>query len=267
MKRLFFIGLMALLIIGCSDAKIDTSSDESMKASIEKVRKSLPENKRGAFNEALKLLAFSQINLKDILAEGASGVGNTQAKMKEALNGKTGNEVIAEAERVKEERKEKEKSQALKEIKELEEKRIKSENARQELSKFQVLRSRFYKEKQQYMGEQPIVEITVKNGTEHAVSRAYFKGTLASAGRSVPWLQESFNYEISGGLEAGEEAAWNLEPNMFSAWGNVKVPEDAIFTVEVEQLDGADGNPLFSIKDFSQEDVKRLEKLKQEYGQ
>ncbi|MCP4111752.1 MAG: hypothetical protein GY749_40550 [Desulfobacteraceae bacterium] len=55
--------------------------------------------------------------MKDIFAEGASGIGNTQAKMKEGLNGKTGNEVIAEAERIKQERKEKEKVQALKEIK------------------------------------------------------------------------------------------------------------------------------------------------------
>ena len=261
MKKLFFIGLMALSLIGCSEAKIDASSDESMKISIEKVRKSLPENKRGAFDEALKNLAFSQINLKDIFAEGTSGVGNTQAKMKEALNGKTGNEVIAEAEKVKQERKEKEKVQALEEIKEL------GENARQELSRFQVLRSRFYKKKQGYMGEQPIIEITVKNGTEHVISRAYFKGILASAGRSVPWLQESFNYEISGGLETGEEAVWTLAPNMFSAWGNIKVPEDAILTVEVEQLDDADDNPLFSIKNFSQEDIKRLEKLKQKYEQ
>ncbi len=267
MKRVLFISLTALLLIGCSEAKIDTSSDESMKASIEKVRKSLPEDKRGTFDEALKVLAFSQINLKDIFAQGASGVGDTQAKVKESLNGKTGIEVIAEAERVKQERKEKEKVQALKEIKELEEKRIKSENARKELSKFQVLRSRFYKEKQEFMGEQPIIEITVKNGTAHPVSRAHFKGILTSAGRSVPWLQESFNYEISGGLEAGEEATWKLAPNMFSEWGTVKTPEHAILTVEVEQLDGADGNSLFSIKEFSQEDVKRLEKLKQEYGQ
>ncbi|WP_207678890.1 DUF6694 family lipoprotein [Desulfonema magnum] len=47
---IFFIGLTALLLIGCSEAKIDTSTDESMKASIEKVRKSLPEDKRGTFD-------------------------------------------------------------------------------------------------------------------------------------------------------------------------------------------------------------------------
>ncbi|MCP4111753.1 MAG: hypothetical protein GY749_40555 [Desulfobacteraceae bacterium] len=55
MKRLLFIGLIALLLTDCGEAKIDTSSDESMKASIEKVRKSLPENKRDAFDEALKI--------------------------------------------------------------------------------------------------------------------------------------------------------------------------------------------------------------------
>lgn len=258
--------LMAVLIAGCSDPKIDATTDESMKASIEKVRQSLPQDKRDSFDEALKILAFSQIDLKGLFAEGASGVGSTKGKMKDALNGKTGLQVIAEADRIKKERKEKERTQALNEIKELEEKQANAESAKSELAKFEVLRSRFYRRKEQFMGEQPIIELTVKNGTAQSVSRAYFKGTLASPNRSVPWLQETFNYKISGGLEPGEEAEWKLTPNMFSDWGKVDALEDAILTVEVEQLDGADGEPLFSSRSFTERDATRLKKLKQEYG-
>lgn len=260
------IAILSLtILIGCSSPKIGTSSDESMKASIEKVRQSLPKEKKEQFDEALKIIAFDQINLKDIFSTGAEGIGITEAKMKEALNGKTGNDVIAEAEKIKRERKEKEKLQAIEEIKELEKKKAKAEQARSELANFKVLRSRFYKRKQKFLGAEPIIEVTVKNGTRHAVSRGYFMGTLSSPNRSVPWLKESFNHQISGGLEPGEEATWHLAPNMFSEWGRVDTPKDAIFTVEVEQLDGSNGEALYSTKIFSDEDEKRLTTLKETY--
>lgn len=257
--------ITSLIFIGCSNPKIDTSTDEKMKTSIEKVRQSLPKEKKEQFDEALKILAFNQVDFKDIFS-GTVGIGTTEAKMKEALNGKTGNEVIAEVEKLKKERKEKERIQALEEIKELEDKKVKAEQARTELTNLKVLRSRFYKRSREYsFMPEPIIELTVKNGTRHAISRAYFIGTLSSPNRSVPWLKDSFNHEISGGLEPGEEATWHLAPNPFSDWGRVDVPKDAIFTVQVEQIDGSDGKALYSTKIFSEEDEKRLLTLKDSY--
>lgn len=258
--------LLAAALLGCADPKVDTTSDEKMKASIEKVRQSLPEGKRAEFDKALQLLAFSKINLSSLLTEGATGAGSTAAKMKDAINGKTGPEIIAEAQRIETERKERERVQAIAEIKELEEKKAIAAEARASLAKFEVVRSRFYKRERQFLGAEPIIELTVRNGTGHAVSRAYFVGTLASPKRSVPWLKDTFNYSISGGMEPGEEARWNLAPNMFSHWGKVEVPPDAILTVEVEQLDGPDGKALFSTSEFSKQDAERLDKLKKEYG-
>ena len=54
---------------------------------------------------------------------------------------------------------------------------------------------------------------------------------------------------------------------MFSNWGKVDIPSDALFTVEVEQLDGANKESLFSVKSFSEEDANRLTELKKKYGQ
>lgn len=254
------------LLAGCSDPKIDASSDEAMKTSVEKVRESLPEARRQDFDLSMQLLAFSQIDMKDIFAQGAAGVGNLEGKVRQSLDGKTAEQIIAEAERIRAERKERERRQALEEIHELETKRIKSENARNHLKKFQVIRSRFYMHEQEFMGEQPIIELTVKNGTDQAVSRAYFEGTLASPDRSVPWHKDTFNYSISGGLEPGEEATWNLAPNVFSDWGKVSAPTDAVFTVTVQQLDGADGKPIYSTRDFVEYDLERLNELKKKYG-
>lgn len=263
--RVLGVVIAFTVLTGCSDPKIDASSDKAMKASVEKVRDSLPEGKRKVFDESMRLLALSQIDMKDLFAEGAAGVGNIEGKVRQSLDGKTGEQIIAEAERVRAERKERERQQALEEIRELEAKRVKSESAREQLKKFQVIRSRFYMREKEFMGKQPIIELTVKNGTDQAISRAYFEGTLASPDRSVPWHKEAFNYSIPGGLEPGEEATWNLAPNMFSDWGKVGAPADAVFTVTVQQIDGADGKPINSTREFDKNNLVRLNELKKKY--
>lgn len=262
--------LLALVLSGCDNVSpaptIDATSDESLKQTTQEVRESLPESERGEFDEALKIVAFSQVDMKDLMAQGATGADIVQNKLKDSLQGKTASQVVAEADRITMERDLKQKQQGLEEIKELEQKRKDAEAAGEELAKFEVLRSRFRMEERQYTGKQPVVELTVKNGTSYAVSRAHFEGTIASPGRSVPWLKESFNYSISGGLEPGEEQSWSLAPNSYSAWGRVEAPADAIFTAVVVRLDGPDGKAILSTKGFTDRDQKRLSELKDKYG-
>lgn len=258
--------IIGTLLSGCSEPTVDASTDGTMKSSIAKVRGSLPESKRQEFDEAVQLMAFSQINLKSLFADGADGTGNLKSKMTAAVHGKTGNQIISEANQIKLERKKKQIEQALQEIKELEEKKLNAVQTREKLKKFEVIRSRFYKKEKKYSREQPIIELSVKNSTQHSISRAYFNGTIASPNRAVPWHVGSFNYSISGGLEPGEKADWNLAPNMFSDWGKVDAPKDAIFTVTVERLDGADGKTIFSTKEFGEKEEQRLTKLKEKYN-
>ena len=115
------------------------------------------------------------------------------------------------------------------------------------------------------MGKQPSIQLTVRNGTSFPVSRAYFEGTIASPDRSVPWHQDTFNYSISGGIEPGEDATWNLAPNIFSDWGKVDAPADSIFTVTVERLDGPDGETLYSVRGLGEREIERLAELKSKY--
>lgn len=260
------LALTASLLSGCGEPTIDGSTEESFKASVNQIKNTLPEQKQDEFQEAVMLLSFSQVDFSNILQEGASGIESAAQKSRRKLDGKTADQVLSEAEDVLIKRKARERTQSLNEIKELEKKKIEAEQAKENLKDFSVVRSRFYKHKSEYSYiDKPVIELTVKNGTGNAVSRAYFKGTLASPGRSVPWLQESFNYSIPGGLEPGEEATWKLAPNMFSDWGSVEAPDDAVLTVTVEQLDGPGGEELFSTRGFSSEDAARLENLKEEY--
>lgn len=255
-----------MFLTGCNDPKIDTTSEETTKTSIQKVKESLKPEKQKEFEDSLKILMFSKINFKDILARGQNAVGGFQEDVKVLLNGKTAEQVISEANRVKAERAEKEQKQAIEEIKELEEKQQKALQSVEELKKFEVLRSHFEHIPQKYGPTKPIIELTVKNGTSKAISRVYFVGTIASKGREIPWHKDEFNYQIAGGLEPNETGVWSLAPNMFSGWGKVDAPADAIFTVVVERIDGADGKPIFSTKDFTDKNLERLTELKKKYS-
>lgn len=127
-------------------------------------------------------------------------------------------------------------------------------------------KSRFRLEEQKYTyRKRPLIELVVKNGTPKPVARAHIKGTIAIPGRSVPWLVEEFNYSIPGGLEPGESTSWTLAPNMFGEWSEVDVPSDAVFTVEVIKLDGADSRTLYDASGLSESKKERLEKLKAKY--
>ena len=137
-KRLIVTTFIMLVLAGCSKPTIDASTDESMKASVEKVRNSLSEEEKIKFDEAMRIVAFSNIDVKDLFADGVLASNSLEGKMKQSLQGKTANDIIAQAESIKQERAAKEKEQALSEIKELIKKQVEAEQAKSELAKFRV---------------------------------------------------------------------------------------------------------------------------------
>ncbi len=106
MIRMIFIALlMVVSFFGCGQPTIDASNEESFSFSIARVRESLPSEQRGRFDEALHLLVFSRIEGDSILSEGGAAIGILDEEIKAAVHGKTGGQVIAEAERFRGERK------------------------------------------------------------------------------------------------------------------------------------------------------------------
>ncbi len=93
------------------------------------------------------------------------------------------------------------------------------------LEKIAITKPRFSFQKNSVMN-QPIVSFTIQNKGNIPLKRIFMEGNLQTPGRAVPWIKESFNYEIRGGLEPNETQNLNLAPNMFSDWG--KVPQDAV---------------------------------------
>jgi hypothetical protein len=255
------IAAVIMFMVKGKGGRIDASDDASAKASIEKIRSNLDPDRKRKFDEALQYLAFSSLDLKDIMS-GRKDADSWKNDVMQSLDGMTVDEVIAEAEHLRTNREKKQREQVASEIQEIESRIAKAERDREELSKFEVVRSRYTQRENVLKMKEPIVELTVKNGTPHVVSRASFRGVLSTPGRTVPWLDEEFNYQIKGGLEPGEEATWTLAPNQFSAWGKVEWRDDMILTVDVVALDGPDGKTILSGK-VEERDRERLEKLRE----
>ncbi len=264
MKKLITLAVLMILVAGCWDKKIDSSTDETLNSSIEAVKNSLSKEKKKEFQVAIQALVFSEIgNIYDTSATQ----DEMKQKIKDKLDGKTADEVIAQGNRIIAERKNKERTQALNKIEEiktkiteLEKKRSAAENAKDKLKKFNVVRSRFYFKKSTF-GDYAVIEITVKNKTQHAVSMAYFQDVLASPGRSIPWVQDSFSHKIPGGLEPGEQATWEIYPYMSGEWRKApKDRKDMVLTVTATRIDGADEKPIYN-SEFSKWDKSKLEGL------
>ncbi len=258
-KNIVLLGLITTLFSSCVK-KIDATSEEAMKSSIEEIKKSLNDDKKKKFEESMELIMFHEFDIVKLIQEGEY---ESFSDMKYKLDGKTADDIIAEGEKIQTEINVKKKEEAKNEIEELYHKMEQMDKDKIMLTKFEVKRSRFYKRRKgrYYITEEPIIELTVMNGTDKSVSRCYFTGTLVSPNRSVPWIKDEFNCEISGGIEPKEEATWYLTPNMFSNWGEIDVPKDAILIVEVNQLDGADGKEIYSLNNFGEIEQERLEEL------
>ncbi|WP_081193147.1 hypothetical protein [Halomonas sp. BC1] len=90
-----------------------------------------------------------------------------------------------------------------------------------------------------------MIELRVTNNTGEPVAQAHFRGVLQSPGRSTPWVDETFFYTISGGIEPGETLEWSLAPDSTGAWGNPSISDDAQLSIEVLRLDGPTGDMLW----------------------
>lgn len=273
-RRLLLSGVIACLLLSACDqimpaSTIDSASDESFEQSSSKVREKLTAEEKVEFDKALMSLTMEGMDTSSLLGMNMdmssllspSELADFREKLRSPLDGLTGEEIISRGRTIELEREALKKKHALEEIKELELEKAAADEAREKLKLFEIKRSRFYVEKDRFR-DKPVIELTVKNGTGLAISRAYFEGTVSSPNRSIPWIKESFNYTVAGGVEPDEEASWSLAPNSFSNWGRVTVPEDAVFTVTVAKLDGADGESIFDASGFTERKARRLTELK-----
>ena len=122
-------------------------------------------------------------------------------------------------------------------------------------------------------GKHPVIELTVRNGTSQTVFKAHIESTLTSPDRSTPWATYFGLYFMSRGLEPGEETTWYIIPIMMPDWVTINAPAETVFTpakavfkITFVQLDGKDGEPIYSTRQLNEYDRKRLDQLKEKFG-
>ncbi len=258
MKKLSFMLLaLAIMLAGCADPAIDGSSEETMAASLEEVKSDLPKDERARFDDALDSYLLFTIGYEDYLQTPQSAA--TRARIREALHGKTGMDIIdgvPEAER----------QSALRELARLKEKKQRAIEVKKALEDFRVESSLFYKLKDKYGKPVPHVKLRVRNNTPHPVSKAYFRSTLTAPGRAAPLLRKEFSYQAPGGLTPGRDAYWQLTFDRYSEWGTVDAPVDAVLYVEVFRLDGTDNKPLLFLQELTADEAEKLEELSERFS-
>ena len=135
--------------------------------------------------------------------------------------------------------------------------------ARELFELFVVEQSRFYWHENGFT-HKPTIDLTLHNGTGQAVSRVYARGILSSPERETPWVDEEFNYIVSGGIEAGETKQIGLHPNLFGGWDRAPHDRtDLVLTVEIVGISDADGNALYDEKftDLNEQRLNILEAM------
>ena len=94
--------------------------------------------------------------------------------------------------------------------------------------------------------DEPVISFTIVNNSTVAVKRIFVDGTLQTPGRSVPWVHGAFDYELRGGLEAGENRALNVTSSLFSRWSSVShdITDGAVLMLDLKAFDDALGNRI-----------------------
>jgi hypothetical protein len=99
-RSLITLGVVASLPLlicgGCGDAKIDGSSPDAFKSSVERAKAGMDPAKAAKFDQAVKTLMLTKV----IHAKGSVDQASGDAKLKEVFDGKTADDVIAEADKV-----------------------------------------------------------------------------------------------------------------------------------------------------------------------
>ncbi|MEC9304339.1 MAG: DUF6694 family lipoprotein [Pseudomonadota bacterium] len=264
--RLSALSLSALVLVGCSDPKVDTSSMPAAVVSIEKVRESLPTYKRDEFDTALKIIAMSSFNGIDLFNPQRMNAAEIAESANAYMHGLTGDEIIERADEMLRQRRAREREQALRTLNRLEAKQDSAQRAQEHLAQISIDNARYYISTSPYGALEPVIELTVTNGSDRAVAELMLHGVLKSPNREVAWVDETFYYVISGGLAPGESATWSLAPNRFGPWGNDQIPRNAVLTLTLLGVNNSEGEPLWDAPALTDNEAERLEELRAEYG-
>ena len=233
--RLVAIAGLGVLGAGCGPNTLETSSVEKLEKSLTVLREQSELEQRDRLDEALRYLVGEQAIVTSDEGEEPSHPGLVLA-LYEPLKGMTAEGIIAEAMR-------KRLDDVQSAVTELEQAKIGSDEARAELDRFKLEKSRVYKRNRGFL-EWPVIEFKAENNTDDVVWLIHFRAALMRPGYDEPWLVETFDQLVLNGLAPEERDLWRIEPEQ-QEWVNLIDPHpDFSFTLEIMRLEGLGGTEI-----------------------
>jgi len=233
--RLVAVVGLGVFGVGCGPNTLETSSVEKLEKSLTVLREQSELEQRDRLDEALKYLVGEEAIVTSEEGEEPSHPDLVLA-LYEPLKGMTAEGIIAEAMRKR-----------LEEVKsavtELEQAKVGSDEARAELDRFKLEKSRVYKRNRGFL-EWPVIEFKAENNTDEVVWLIHFRAALLRPGSDEPWLVETFDQLVLNGLAPEERDLWRLEPEQ-QEWVSLIDPHpDFRFTLEIMRLEGLGGTEI-----------------------
>lgn len=259
MKKVLVLAL-AMTLAGCGEPRIDTSSDDALKGSIQRVRNSLDGEDRANFDELV-----AEATVAAAMGKALGGEGTLSSTLS-PINGMTGGEALAfkrqQALKVATEREEKDR----KELAQLEEVEAKNRAGAALVSRIQITSPEIV-EKKLGFSSRYVITASVKNTLDIPLEGLTFNYAVQSPNRAVPWDRGSGGFMIDGGLEPGEErrvdaiSAGGSLMGFSAAARAMKDHSEAELILVVTDAGDANGNSIVGDQ-LSEWQVKRIEELR-----
>ena len=274
MRRIVILGVASLVVLsGCGgEPTLDTSSEQAVEQSGKALLEALPEEQQEAL--AMALMAHTMAGM----AERDCKPDADPVCAIEHLDGMNANEIIDSAsdlgsamadmlgsslqEGMREARESAQSRQRQRDdarLADLQQRKEAAQDASETLSKLEIENATFSIRETRFRDE-AIIALTFTNTLDKAIAKVYMNGIYQTPGRSVPWLEDTFNYQIPGGVEPGETVQWRLSPNTMSAWSRQEEIDGARLRIEVEKVVFADGTEIDATV-FRDRHRERLEEL------
>jgi hypothetical protein len=224
---------LGIAVVGCGPKTLETSSVEKLERSLTDMREQIELEHRDRLDEALKYMVGDTAIMED---EANPPHPELVLALYEPLKGMTADGMIAEALRRR-------LDEVQTAVTELEELRVGSEEARVELDRFDLEKSRVYKRNRGFL-EWPVIEFKAENHTDQVIWLIHFRAALLRPGYDEPWLVEEFDQLVLNGLAPAERDLWRIEPEQ-QEWVTLVDPHpDFVYTLEIMRLEGLGGTVI-----------------------
>jgi hypothetical protein len=250
---------LGVLVGGCGPKTLETSSVEKLEKSLTVLREQSELEQRDRLDEALKYLVGEEAVVTNEEGEEPSHPELVLA-LYQPLKGMTAEGIVAEAMR-------KRLDEVQSAVTELEQAKVGSDEARAELDRFKLEKSRVYKRNRGFL-EWPVIEFKAENNTDDEIWLIHFRAALMRPGYAEPWLIETFDQLVLNGLAPGARDLWRLEPEQ-REWVTLIDPHpDFRFTLEIMRLEGLGGTVIAGTEWGDVEEIrlglytKTLEKIR-----